>query len=244
MVLFTVDPEPLDPFGDYLTAVDDDNKPEPEDINQLLTTGGRDLDAGTIVGAARTIAAAAHALAAAVTDPYGLRTVNDVARVVDAIGATAESLGATAAGLVAWLSAAEKRGELAGPTGPAVGSLVRISGQFIGNPIPPVPDLPGDASPGMELAEVVAEVTARLRALDVPVDDPVVAETGVSWQIGDDLSLSLVGGFGGWGLFEPSPGEPGMWRGIVGDGLPSATYAHPALVAERVAAYVRGRVAS
>ena len=160
---------------------------------------------------------------------------------VEAIRATVESLGSAAAGLVAWVAAADRRAEVGQPgTGPLVEALVRISGRLIATPVALPDPMPVDHGPSMHTADLAIDVAARLRQLSVDAGDTVVSRTGIVWDLPGGQCLSLSGGFGGWAILRPTD-EPGVWREVLGAGLPSATYAHPGLIAERVAAFLNGR---
>jgi hypothetical protein len=235
--VFTVEPEALDPEGDYLAHVD----PSEESDWEMASFKEREPSVfviGDVLAMVNSMGEAMALVSRVVAQPYALRTTDDVPAVLHALRDVLAGTSDTIAGLGQWLEMAQERGETR-DTGPARQRLagavgaVRKAWDKLGL------DAPTDASPGMALTDIAEGVTKQLQARGVAVGHVHVADdaTAITWYLPGPLMLSLSGGdLFTWDLLRPAGGD--AWANVRGCDLPMASYAHPGQVADAVARYM------
>lgn len=221
-------PVRFDPQAVYQSVVDEVGDAEDADVlvrQQVVLTA---VDA---VGGARFLAEGMHALAAAVAQPYTLRTTADVPIIVEALQQQLDAAAGVSTGLGAWLRAAHGRGETGDPAS-VVAQLTDLAAQIQAVVAQiSLESIPEDHSPGMDPATIAEQLSGHLQDRGVAVARTVISDSGIDWELPDDLVLSVNSEE--WTLLAPT-GRENTYQDLQAE-LPVQAYAHPAQVAEIVA---------
>jgi hypothetical protein len=229
----------LDPEAEYKAEVSN-GYGEINDVDVLIEQD-IPVTAGYTVGGARYLADGAAGLADTLAQqPYSLRTTADAGIVIEALRRQLDATAGIAAGVATWLSTAHQRGESADPAA-TIDRLADVAERIrdLARRLDDI-EVPEDNSPAMDVDTLAQQVTDHLRQRGVTVDEPLIDEDQITWELPGDLLLSVDDSIAVWSLMEPS-GKPNSYIGVPRVGLPTAIYAHPAQVADAVAAYLKTR---
>lgn len=187
------------------------------------------------VQASRLISATARTLnERLLLHPHALHSVRHASMVIGEIAETLGVLRETAILLMAWVGAAAGRGETAN-----VGNTFRALAALADN-IDDVKRLtasipiPEDLAPKITAQWLAENVTAQLRYRGIAAADAQIYDEHIDWDLPGGVVLTVGDSdTGAWELFRKVDEHNAM--GVSGNNLPTAMYAHPAVVAEAVA---------